>query len=172
MYVVLLRGVNLAGRRVPSADLKEVATELGHRDVSTYINSGNVICSSDQTPTEIAAGFEQALADRFGFDVDVVVRTGAELAEVVARNPYPEGDPKQVTVGFAKEPIAADAAQRMAALASDQERFEIHGREVYVDFAGGLARSKLAATLPRTAGQTTTARNIRTVTKLAELAAE
>ncbi|HEY9294222.1 MAG TPA: DUF1697 domain-containing protein [Microlunatus sp.] len=171
MYVVLLRGVNLAGRRVPSAELKEVATGLGHQQVSTYINSGNVICSSDLAPSELEAGFEEALADRFGFAVDVVVRSGAELAAVVAANPFPDGDPKQVQVGFTKTPIDPKAAGRIAALASEQERFELADREAYVDFAGGLAKSKLAAALPKVIGQTTTSRNIRTVTKLAELAA-
>ena len=172
MYVVLLRGVNLAGRKVPSAELKQVAAELGHERVSTYINSGNVVCASALAPGEVESGFEQALLDRFGFSVDVVVRSGADLAAVVAANPYPDGDPKQVQVGFTKVPIEGAAADRMADLATDQEDFRIRGREVYVDFRGGLAKSKLAAALPKAVGQTTTSRNIRTVTKLAELAAD
>lgn len=172
MYVVLLRGVNLGKRKVPSADLKALATELGHTDVSTYINSGNVICCSTQSAGEIERGFEAALAERFGFDVDVVVRTGDELAAVVAADPYPDGDPKQVQVGFTKAAIDPDAAGRMAVLATPQERFTVAEREVYVDFAGGLASSRLAAGLAKAIGQTTTARNIRTVTKLAELSAD
>ncbi|SDT40846.1 DUF1697 domain-containing protein [Microlunatus soli] len=170
MYVVLLRGVNLGKRKVLSAELKALATDLGHTEVSTYINSGNVICGSAESAEQIEQGFEEALAQRYGFDVDVVVRTGTQLAAVVAANPYPDGDPKQVTVGFTKAPIASDAADRLAALAEPEERFTLAEREVYVDFAGGLAHSKLATGLPKAVGQTTTARNIRTVTKLAELA--
>lgn len=171
MYVVLLRGVNLAKRKVPSADLKALATDLGHSDVATYINSGNVICQSALSAEAVECGFEAALAERFGFDVDVVARTGDELAAVVAADPYPHGDPKQVQVGFTKAAIDPDAADRIAALATPQERFTLAEREVYVDFAGGLARSRLATGLAKAVGQTTTARNIRTVGKLAELAA-
>jgi uncharacterized protein (DUF1697 family) len=170
MYVVLLRGVNLGKRKVLSAELKEIAAGLGHADVSTYINSGNVLCSSEQSAEEVANGFEQALLERYDFSVDVVVRTAEELASVVAGNPFPDGDPKQVTVGFAQTAIDPAAADRIAALATPQERFRLVGREIYVDFAGGLAKSRLAAGLSKAAGQTATARNIRTVTKLAELA--
>lgn len=170
-YVVLLRGVNLGKRKVLSADLKALAADLGHTDVATYINSGNVICGSSQSAAEVEKGFEAALQERYGFSVDVVVRTGAELAAVVAANPYPDGDPKQVTVGFTKDPIDSAASDRVAALATPEEQFTVADREIYVDFAGGLASSKLAAGLPKAVGQTTTARNIRTVTKLAELAA-
>ncbi|MBO0810473.1 MAG: DUF1697 domain-containing protein [Microlunatus sp.] len=169
-YVVLLRGINLGRRRIPMPELKALAGELGHTDVSTYIASGNLILSSPHKPDAVADELDRVIADRYGFDVDCVIRSAAELARVVATNPFPDGDPKQVTVGFSRQPIEASAAERMAAVATPEERFQIDGREVYVDFAGGLARSRLATTLGRAAGRPITTRNIRTVSKLAELA--
>ncbi|GAB3928089.1 hypothetical protein GCM10011575_11490 [Microlunatus endophyticus] len=169
-YVVLLRGINLGKRRIPMPELKALAAELGHTEVSTYIASGNLILSSDRRPTAIAAELDEAIAQRYGFDVDCAIRTAAELAAVVATNPFPQGDPKQVTVGFAATAIEKAADQRIAALASPDERFQIAGREVYVDFAGGLARSKLAVQLGKAVGQPITTRNARTVASLSELA--
>lgn len=170
-YVVLLRGINLGKRRIPMPELKALATELGHTNVSTYIASGNLILTTDRKADPVAAELDKTIAERYGFEVDCAIRSAAELAAVAAANPYPDGDPKQVTVGFARKPIAAAAADRMAALATEREKFRIEGREVYVDFAGGLARSKLAVQLGKAVGQPITTRNIRTVQKLAELAA-
>lgn len=169
-YVVLLRGINLGKRRIPMPELKALAVELGHRDVSTYIASGNLILRSDRQPDPIVDELDAVIAERYGFEVDAVIRSAEELAKVVAANPYPDGDPKQVVVGFARKPLDAAAADRMAALATPEERFTVDGREVYVDFAGGLASSKLAAQTAKLLGQPVTTRNIRTVAKLAELA--
>jgi uncharacterized protein (DUF1697 family) len=169
-YAILLHGVNLGKRRVPMAELKELATDLGYAEPRTYVNSGNLLVGTPKKPERIVAEFEQQLADRFGFPVGVTVRTTAELRTIVEDNPYPEGDPKQVTVGFAMDRIEAAAAERMAAWATDRERFSLHGREVYVDFAGGLARSKLATRLAEAVGRPITARNIRTVAALAGMA--
>lgn len=169
-YVVLLRGINLGNRRIPMPELKALATELGHTEVSTYIASGNLILTSGRKPQEVVAELDKVIAQRYGFDVDCAIRSAAELAAAVAGNPFPDGDPKQVIVGFAQTPVAAKAMDRMAALATPPERFEIAGREVYVDFAGGLARSKLATQLGKAVGQPITSRNVRTVAKLTELA--
>jgi len=168
--VVLLRGINLGRRRIPMPELKALASELGHTEVSTYIASGNLILSSDRKPDAIAAGLDKVIAQRYGFDVDCAIRSADEMAAVVAGNPYPQSDPKQVTIGFAATAIGKAAQDRIAALATPDERFHIAGREVYVDFGGGLARSKLANQLGKAVGQPITARNARTVATLSELA--
>lgn len=167
--MALLRGVNVGGRRrVPMARLREVASGLGHADVATHLNSGNLLLTSDADEASLAAQLGAALQESFGFAVDVVVRSADELREVVAGNPYPDGDPKQVQVVFLSGPVTAGAPARMTALATPAERFQLADRHVYVDFAGGLARSRLAAGLDRALGVSGTARNIRTVAALAE----
>lgn len=169
MTVFLLKGINLGGRKVPMADLRELAASLGLSHPRTYVASGNLVAKSDRPGVEIGRELEIALQDRFSFAIEVMARSADEMARVVAANPYPDGDPKQVVIGFAKTPIAAAAADNVADLAAASERFRIIGSEIIVDFADGQARSKLAARLSQAVGQSVTARNLRTVTKLAEM---
>jgi uncharacterized protein (DUF1697 family) len=88
-HVALLRGINVGGRnRVAMADLREVVLGLGHTEVATYIQSGNVVFTSEEADTaRIAAALERAIAKHLGVRPTVVVLTRAELAQVVADNP-------------------------------------------------------------------------------------
>ena len=89
-FVALLRGINVGGhRKVPMARLREVLGEAGFADVATYLQSGNaVVTAPDTDPQAVASHIEQAIAAAFGFDVDVLVRSGAELDAVIAANPF------------------------------------------------------------------------------------
>ena len=95
-YLVLLRGINVGGKnKVPMARLREVLEELGYRDVSTYIASGNVILRSPRRPAAIKRQIEDVLPKRFRLDTDLVavrVMTHAELRAVVERKPKGFGD--------------------------------------------------------------------------------
>ncbi|HET7518402.1 MAG TPA: DUF1697 domain-containing protein, partial [Actinomycetes bacterium] len=93
-HVALLRGVNLGGRnRVAMAALRQLVEGLGHDDVATYIQSGNVVFSSAETdPAALAAALEAAIGDELGVRPRVVVLTCRELAQVVAGNPFPGQD--------------------------------------------------------------------------------
>ena len=88
-HVALLRGINVGGRnRVAMADLREVVLGLGHTEVATYIQSGNVVFTSEEADTaRIATALERAIAKHLGVRPTVVVLTRAELAQVVADNP-------------------------------------------------------------------------------------
>jgi hypothetical protein len=92
-HVALLRGINVGGRnRVAMADLREVVLGLGHTEVATYIQSGNVVFTSEEADTaRIAAALERAIAEPLGVQPKVIVLTRAELAQVVADNPFPDG---------------------------------------------------------------------------------
>jgi uncharacterized protein (DUF1697 family) len=95
-YLILLRGINVGGKnKVPMAPLRELLEELGHRDVATYIASGNVILSSASAPGEIKRQIEEALPTRFGLDselISVLVLTQAELRAVVDHKPEGFGE--------------------------------------------------------------------------------
>lgn len=169
VYVFLLKGINLGGRKVPMADLKELASAVGLSNPRTYVASGNLVAGSDRPADEIAPELETALEERFGFAIEVMSRTADEMARVAAANPYPDGDPKQVVVGFAGGTIATSAAEQIEALATPNEPFVLSGRELFVHFTDGQARSKLAARLSQAVGQSVTARNLRTVTHLASM---
>jgi uncharacterized protein (DUF1697 family) len=174
--VVLLRGINLGpNKRVPMAELRELFATAGFADVRTYVQSGNVVLSSDAPPQELEPQSERLIADRFGFDVPVVVRTRNELAGVIARNPFRDvaDDPKRYQVSFLSAELDDEVIARMAELALSSERLVADGRELYGWHPDGVARSKLWAKLASpTLGVKATARNWTTVETLLAMADE
>jgi len=172
--IVLLRGVNLASRnRVSMPKLRELLEQAGYRDVQTYVQSGNVVLTSRAQPNRLARQFERHIAKGFGIDVDVLVRTRDELAEIVALNPLGKiaVDPKRYQVSFLSEPLDDDTISGLEAVAAKSERFVADGREVYAWHPDGAARSKLWARLAgKDLGVKATARNWTTLTKLLALA--
>jgi uncharacterized protein (DUF1697 family) len=181
-YVALLRGVNVGGRnRIAMADLREVVTSLGHADVTTYIQSGNVVFTSPETDTAtLADALAREVAERLGVQPAVVVLSAPELARVIADNPYPqETDPKHLHAVFRRQDMSADeiaavtAAEQRAREKGSRDEAAVVGRTLYMRTPDGLGRSELAAQLNRAAAGTGaedgTARNWATVTKLMTL---
>jgi uncharacterized protein (DUF1697 family) len=172
--ILLLRGINIgSNRRVAMPKLREALAAAGMKDVETYVQSGNVVVSSRKSPDRLARETERAIALGFGFDVDVVVRTRDELAEVVKRNPLGDvaDNPKRYQVSFLSEQPDPDVVADLTKLAHESERLVADGRELYAWHPDGVARSKLWAALAGTKlGVTATARNWTTVTTLLEMA--
>jgi uncharacterized protein (DUF1697 family) len=174
--IVLLRGINLGSRnRIAMPALGEAFAEAGFDDVRTYLQSGNVVLSSRAAPATVTRKCKALIADHFGLDIDVVVRTRDELAEVVRRNPLGDvaTDPKRYQVSFLSAKPAAEVVRKLETLAAGGECLVASGRELYAWHPKGVARSKLWAALAgRGLGVKATARNWTTVTKLLELADE
>lgn len=170
--VALLRAVNVGDRRMAMADVRALLAAEGFADPRTYLQSGNVVVGTDHAPDDAARAMEAALGVRFGFPVDVVVRTGAELAVVAATDPFAgeANDPARRLVAFFAAP--PDVAP-LAGLTFVPERFAAVGRELHLWCPGGVGRSPMLAARPmQRLWAAATARNWRTVTKLTELAAE
>ena len=182
-HIALLRGINVGGhKRVAMADLREVVASLGHADVATYIQSGNVLFSADQADTaRLAAELEKAVAERLGVQAGVVVLTRAELAQVASDNPYTsEPNPGFVHVlFFPADPETGMAdrlaqAQEQAAAKGSRDTVTLVGRAVFLHTPDGFGTSELAKLLGRAVGPMSargagTARNSATVTKLLAL---
>lgn len=170
--LALLRGVNLGSQRTVSMPLlRTTVAELGFTDVRTHLNSGNLILSSDRSAGEVRVLVEAAVLERFGHPVDVAVRTAAELRAVVGANPFPDGDPARVTVAFLVGAPPAGVSDRLAAVAAEGEAYLVLDREIYVYYAHGLGRSRLAARFSAVVQTSATVRNLRTVRRLVELTA-
>jgi len=174
-YVALLRGINVAGhRRVPMAELRAAVEDLGCTRVSTYLQSGNVVFHTSRTaPATLATAIERQITRGLGLDVDVLVRTRAELDALAAANPFLEegADATALHVAFlgARPPATARRAVDPERFAPD--RFALHGREVYLSCPNGYGRSRLTNPFfERALGTTVTTRNWKTVTSLVELA--
>jgi len=172
--IVLLRGINLgAHNRIAMPELRELLTSAGFENVCTYVQSGNVVLSSDASPEQLARACEQQIADGFGLDVKVIVRTRDELAEIVRRNPLGEVavNPKRYQVSFLSAELDAEAVRKLAALAVAPEQFVAIGRELYAWHPEGIGRSRLWSLLAgKGLGVTATARNWTTITNLLALA--
>ena len=170
-YVAFLRGINLGStNKISMPELRALATDLGYTDVATYINSGNLIFSSGKKAAELEREISAAIKERFGTRTDVAVRTPAQLRNILAENPYPEGNPSQVTVAFLTKPAPPEAKENVAAVATDAEQFTFAGSEIYVHYSNGMGRSKLAEKFSSVIGVSATVRNINTVAKVLELA--
>jgi uncharacterized protein (DUF1697 family) len=175
-HVVLLRGINLGSRnRIAMPPLRDALTDAGFDDVQTYLQSGNVVLTSKQTPRQVAQACERQIAKAFGLEIDVVVRTRNELAKVVEKNPLADvaTNPKRYQVSFLAAKLKRETVRKLEAAAAESERLVVDGREIYAWHPEGVARSKLWALLAgRGLGVTATARNWTTVTKLLALADE
>lgn len=171
----MLRSVNVGGRnRLAMVDLRQVVSSLGFDEVTTYLQSGNVVFTGPGTPGSVARAIEGRLTADLGLGVPVVVRSKPELKKVLGANPLLAGrvDPKTVHVTFLAERPAASKVTELEGLAGSfgSDRFEIEGTHVYLHCPGGYSETKLNNTyLERRLGVTATTRNWRTVTALAEL---
>jgi uncharacterized protein (DUF1697 family) len=172
-YAFLLRGINVGGRKLPMADLRRILTELGHVDVRTYLASGQGIATTDRDPGEVAKELEQRLADEAGLKTDVVMRSGAELAAVLAANPFPGADEagNRHAVVFLSAPATAERTAKLTAGDWGEDRWVAHHREIYLHLPNGFADSKLGLAVLKLPDTLATARNWNTTRKLAELTA-
>jgi uncharacterized protein (DUF1697 family) len=173
-YIALLRGINLAGRRkVAMPTLRDALAEAGFEDVATYIQSGNLVLDSGKSAEALRTELQKVIEDRFGFAVPVIVRTRKQLDAVIAANPFPDPeDPRLLHVVFLEKAASVTAVKKLAASATGSDEVKSAGKELYLNTPDGFGRSQLAAALAKDpSGITGTARNWRTVLKLAEMAA-
>jgi uncharacterized protein (DUF1697 family) len=144
--------------------LAESVNELireGHR---------NLILTSADTPDKLSRRVEIALEVQHRLKVRVLGRMHAELAKVVADDPYPTAQPTEHHVVFLSGPILADRLIALSRFAMDGDLFTAIDQELHLILANGLGRSKLSQALTeRHLGVVGTARNWGTVTELCDL---
>lgn len=171
---MLLRGINVGGhKRVPMQELRALATELRCSGVVSYIQSGNLVLASRSSVSALESALESSLAAHFGFSAEVIARRAEDWLVYAQGTPFREAEaerPHLLLLGLAKRALASGAADAIRARALGGERVEVVHDALWIDYASGAARSKLTpAVLDRAAGSTVTARNWRTVQKLADM---
>jgi uncharacterized protein (DUF1697 family) len=171
MTLAFLRGINVGGHRVKMDHLTSLFEELGLKNVSTFIASGNVIFES--RAKDIAAlerKIEKHLNDALGYAVPTFIRTSEELAAVTIYRAFPDADAEEATINvlFLHAPLSGEVQEKVLALCSDLDTLHIHGREVYWLCRGKMSESKLfvRGLLEKTIGEVTTTRNLTTLNKL------
>jgi uncharacterized protein (DUF1697 family) len=172
-HIALLRGINVGGNRmVAMPALRELLEREGHQDVRTYVQSGNLVLTSRKGPDNLARDLERQIAEGMGVEVDVLVRTRDELADVIARLPFEDvTKDKRLHVAFLWKPLPRIKANELEAADLGPEKVAVDGREIYAWYPDGVQRSPLAKLLTdHKLGAKATDRNWNTVAKLLEMA--
>jgi uncharacterized protein (DUF1697 family) len=166
-YVALLRAVNVGGTgKLPMSDLKALCEALGYTAVRTYIASGNVVFHTGDSAASVKAALEAALHEYAGKPMGVMVRTAAEMAAVLKANPFADEAPNRTVAIFLDKAPPKDLMESVSGC--NGEKVAPGKREIYVHYGDGMGHSKLKIPTARDG----TARNINTIAKLAEWAAE
>jgi uncharacterized protein (DUF1697 family) len=170
-----LRGVNVGGHLIKMEALRALYESLGLKKVETFIQSGNVVFTTQaRDRAALAKRLEDAIEKKFGFHSDVVLRNAAELRDVLARNPFSERldiDPAKLLIVFFAGDPDPQGCDKVRGLDIAPEELHIDGREVFIYFTNGMARPKLPWTkvgkFLKTPG---TGRNLTSVRKLLAIA--
>jgi uncharacterized protein (DUF1697 family) len=172
--LALLRAVNVGGHgKVAMADVRRVLEGRGFVGVRTIMQTGNLILpAAPAEGAKLEALLERELHAGLELVTDVYVRSAAELAEVIAKNPFPEEakrDPSHLLVIFRKTPADAELVRAIRATIVGREAVEAFGRHLYIVYPDGIGRSKLKVPEKKADLNTRgTGRNWNTVLKLAE----
>ena len=165
-FVALIRAVNVSGTgMLPKENLREMGEACGFGNCRTFINSGNLLFSSNLGEATVKKRLEQKVAEHFGKPFPVYIRSAGEMAEAVESNPFTDDKPSRVMAHFVDEAVT----QKMLEEARDirGERLALGPRLIYVSYGEGIGKSKLK--LP--AVKHGTARNMNSVARMAELLA-
>ena len=176
-YVALLRSINVGGRnKLPMKDLISIFTEAGCREVRTYIQSGNVVFeASEKLAGDLPERISQIIADRFDYQVPVVLRRADSLAEVVEGNPFLTSgvELKTLHVAFLAHLPSEERAATLDPDRSPPDEYTLIGREIYLHLPNGVAKTKITNKyLDSKLATTSTVRNWKTVLKLVEMSRE
>lgn len=174
-YIALLRGINVGGNKIiKMLDLKAMFQTLGFENVRTYIQSGNVVFESDEGSESLLTGvIERKIHEVFGFEVSVMIRTLAEMEEVITNNPFQLTEPeafKKWYVSFLPAEPSAEALDKLRTYENGPDKVRFVGREMYILYEVSVSQSPLSKVpFDRILGMTITARNWNTVNKLAAM---
>ncbi len=174
-YAGLLRAVNVGGRSLAMAELRDLVSELGGTDVRTYLQSGNVVFEHrTRDERKLRRTLEAGIEDRFGIAVPVMLRTHDGLTAILHANPYTraDDDPTHLLVMFLDVAPNATAVRGVDGSTHAPDVFTVAGREIYLHCPNGYGRSKLTNDFfERKLGVRATGRNWRTVKNLVEMTA-
>jgi uncharacterized protein (DUF1697 family) len=166
VYIALLRAINVGGTgTLPMATLVELCAKAGFAGAQTYIASGNVVFKSDACEPDVRRALEAELNAYAGKRIGVLVRSAAEIAGVLADNPFANEPGNRVMALFVDGALPSDPLDGATGVQTEQVR--LGRRELFIFYPDGMAKTRLRLPSERTG----TARNMNTVAKLAERAA-
>lgn len=177
-FISLLRGINVSGhKKIKMTDLKELFEKLGHGDVTTYIQSGNVIFSSNEQIELIKDNIEKAIEKNYAFSVKVLVKPAADFPNILEKMPFKnvtvEKDGSKILVTFLSEKPTAPDIEIFKEKALPSEKLIFADQLFYLHCPDGYGKTKLSNEyIERKLKTSATTRNLKTVAKLCELSAD
>ncbi|PHQ57519.1 MAG: hypothetical protein COC16_00590 [Lutibacter sp.] len=175
-YIALLRGINVSGHnKIKMTQLKQLFVDLSYHNITTYIQSGNVVFQSKKnSKSTIKATITEAIKTKFDYDVKVVIITKKELQTVFTSNPFLKINTSDITklcVTFlSNNPLLENIPQIEALIANNPDEFKIINKSIYLHCPTGFGRTKLTNNLfERKLKSDATTRNWKTITKLIEI---
>lgn len=171
--IAILRGINVGGKRkIPMADLRSLCENLGWKDVKTYIQSGNIIFTSDRPNSELEEILESTLKKIYDFQIPVIVRSSNELLTTIRKNPFltENKSTKQLHLTFLKEKPSKEKAELFMSIDFHPDDLKIEDKDVFICCTGKYHQSKLTNNfIEKRLGTAATTRNWETVVKLSEM---
>jgi uncharacterized protein (DUF1697 family) len=174
--ICMLRGVNVGGRnKIKMEALRALCESLRLKSPKTYLQSGNVVfLCSEKNLAALSKRIQDAFCRKFGFRLEVILRTSAEMRRVIDRDPFarPEGvEPAKLLVTFLAEAPGKVAVENLLKLDTHGEEIYFQGNELYLYFRNGIGQTKLSwAAMEKALNVSYTGRNWNTVNKLSEMA--
>ena len=174
-YVALLRGINVSGqKKIRMSELREILTASGLKDVTTYIQSGNVLFAQNgMNPNEAAQRLQSIIEKHYGYHVDVLVILPEELAALPSANPFLNGRSEDISRLYVTFLFASPDPDRLAKLdpnAYPPEEFAVEGAVLYFYSPNGYGKAKMNNNFfERKLKTLATTRNWKTVLRLIEL---
>ncbi len=170
-YISLLRGVNVGGHKIVMQDLKELYESLNFKRVKTYIQSGNVVFSSNNPNEELKEEIEEAIENVFGLKIPIFIRTKDELQRIIEHNPFPEEESNKIYITFLSDTPVNIPVKEIDEIKEEVEKYYISHKEIYLFLPHGYGRTKLSTNFfENKLMVSATTRNWRTVNKLFDLA--
>jgi uncharacterized protein (DUF1697 family) len=174
-YIGLLRGINVGGKVLKMADLRDAVATLGFGEVRTYLQSGNMVFRAPEVDDDtLATKISKAIAEAAGMDIPVMIRNIPEWDTVIDKNPFPAAAALPKTLHafiLARQPNEARTTH-LAGKDFGSEEWKIVGDTLYLHTPDGFGKSKLGNSIERMLKAPMTGRNWNTVLALKQMAAE
>ena len=174
-YIALLRGINVGGhKKILMAELRAHLADSGLKNVKTYIQSGNIVFDSKETPKILSKSIRQSILDNYGFEVPVIVFKQAFLTQVINENPFllknPTLDIKMLYVSYLSEKPKSELLEKLKEHYHGDDLFTLSEKVVYLYYKNGAARTKLTNNyMEKQLKLSATSRNWRTTLKLEKM---
>lgn len=170
-YIALIRGINVGGRNsLPMKELVALFQALGHKNVQTYIQSGNIVFQGQwKLGPKDSGNIEKAILEMKGFEPRVMIFSEDVLRNAMEENSFPTNEGKALHLFFFESKPSEPNIERLLSLKTGSEDFKLGKWGFYLLSPDGLGRSKLGAAVEKALGVPVTARNWNTVNKLASM---